>query len=163
MKSISTVDESEVGRRRRLNRAVKQSLRELGNQLALLNHRVGARLALKDIDLDCLDLIARHGPLSPSTLAQRAGQHPATMTGVIDRLERDGWVARERDPADRRAILIRALPERTTELVQLYAGMNRSMDEICAGFGAAELEIIANFLGRTANAGGAAAAKLATD
>lgn len=163
MKSISSSEEAEVKRRRQANRAVKQSLRELGNQLSLLNHRVGARLALKDVDLDCLDMIARHGPLTPSALAQRAGLHPATMTGVIDRLERDGWVVRERDPADRRAVLVGALPERTTELVRLYAGMNRSMDEICAQYGNAELELIADFLERTASAGSAAAEGLAAD
>lgn len=163
MKSIAHPEEDEVKRRRHVNRAVKQSLRELGNQLSLLNHRVGARLALKDVDLDCLDVIARHGPFSPGALAQRAGLHPATMTGVIDRLERDGWVMRERDPADRRAVLVRALPERATELVRLYAGMNRSMDEICAQYGSAELDLIADFLDRTANAGTAAADALATD
>ena len=59
------------------------ALRELGIQLALLNHHIGARLELKDVDLDCLNLIDRHGPLSPSTLARRAGQHPATMTGIL--------------------------------------------------------------------------------
>ena len=163
MKSISEWEEDDVKRRRRVNRAVKLSLRELGNQLSLLNHRVGERLALKDVDLECLDMIARHGPFTPSTLAQRAGLHPATMTGVIDRLERDGWVARERDPADRRAVLVRALPERLTELVRLYSGMNRSVDEICARYGSAELDLIADFLGRTANAGTAAAEALAAD
>ena len=42
--------------------AVKQALRDLRSQLCLLNHRVGARLALNDVDLDCLDLIARADP-----------------------------------------------------------------------------------------------------
>src|ERR1017187_4682212 len=83
-------------RRRRLSTAIKESLRELSIQLSLLNHHVGARVDLKDVDLDCLDLINRYGPLSPSALARRAGLHPATMTGIIDRLERGGWVARDR-------------------------------------------------------------------
>ena len=83
-------------RRRRLSTAIKESLRELSIQLSLLNHHVGARVDLKDADLDCLDFINRHGPLSPSALARRAGLHPATMTGIIDRLERGGWVARDR-------------------------------------------------------------------
>jgi hypothetical protein len=68
--------------------AIKESLRELSIQLSLLNHQIGGRLRVKDADFDCLDLINRHGPMSPSALARRAGQHPATMTGVLDRLER---------------------------------------------------------------------------
>ena len=74
-------------------------------QLSLLNLHVGAHLDLKDVDLNCLDLLASHGPLSPTALARRAGLHPATMTGILDRLERGGWVARERDPSDRRAVV----------------------------------------------------------
>src|ERR1700736_6016508 len=95
-------------RRKRLTAAIKLSLRELRMHLSLLNLHVGAHLDLKDVDLDCLDLIASHGPLSPSTLARAAGLHPATITGILDRLERGGWVARERDPADRRGVGRRA-------------------------------------------------------
>src|SRR5437773_2703752 len=92
--------------RRRLTTAIKDTLRDLRNQLSLLNHQVGVRLELKDVGLDCLDLIARHGPMSPTVLARRAGLHPATVTGILDRLQRGGWVTRDRDPdaADRRAV-----------------------------------------------------------
>ena len=148
-------------RRRRLTVAIKESLRELSIQLSLLNHHVGGHLELKDIDLDCLDLIARHGPLSPSALARRAGLHPATMTGILDRLERGGWVARERDPSDRRAVLVRALRDRGAQLIRLYAGMNTLMDEICAGYEDPELELLADFLRRTAHAGQTATDELA--
>jgi DNA-binding MarR family transcriptional regulator len=163
MNPISPRDRDAGRRRRRLNRAIKESLRELSLQLSLLNHHVGAHLDLKDVDLGCLDLIARHGPLSPSALARRAGLHPATMTGILDRLERGGWVARERDPSDRRAVVVRALRERNAELMRLYSAMNASMDQICAGYGDTELEVLADFLHRTANAGGRATDELAGD
>src|SRR5437867_5089443 len=143
MSSRLSQDSDAAQRRRRLTAAIKQSLRELSIQLSLLNHQVGAHVDLNDVDLDCLDLIARHGPLSPSALARRAGLHPATMTGVLDRLEQGGWVARERDPSDRRAVVVRARHERAAELVRLYAGMNGAMDKICAGYTDAELEVIA--------------------
>src|ERR1700704_3255470 len=147
--------------RRRMTAAIKQSLRALRVQLAFLNFRVGAQLDLKDVDLDCLDLVASHGPLSPSTLARRAGLHPATMTGILDRLERGGWVARERDPTDRRAVLVRALHNRTPELMRLFSGMNTKMDQICASYTDAELELLADFLTRTAAAGRSATDDLA--
>jgi DNA-binding MarR family transcriptional regulator len=160
MNPISSRDQ-DARRRRRSVRAIKDSLRELRIQLSLLNHQVGGRLDLKDVDLDCLDLIASHGPLSPSTLARRAGLHPATMTGIIDRLERGGWVVRDRDPSDRRAVVVRSLRDRNAELMRLYSGMNASMDKICAGYGDHELELLADFLRRTANAGGHATDELA--
>jgi DNA-binding MarR family transcriptional regulator len=146
---------------RRLGTVIKQSLRELSNQISLLNHQVGARVEIRDIDLDCLDLLSQHGPLSPSALAKRAGLHPATVTGILDRLERGGWVARERDAEDRRAVVVRALPGRASELYGLYSGMNGSMDEILAGYSAAELELLADFLKRSIVAGRSATQKLA--
>src|SRR6266550_3366614 len=150
----------EARRRKRLAAEIRESLRELASQLSLLNHQVGAQLDLRDVDLDCLDLIDRHGPLSPSALARHAGLHPATITGILDRLEGGGWVVRERDPSDRRAVVVRAVPERVPDLLRLYAGMNRSMNEIYAGYDERELELVADFLHRTANAGRSATAEL---
>ena len=147
--------------RRRLTTGIKRSLRDLSNQIALLNHQVSMRVALKDVDLDCLDLISQHGPLTPSTIARRAGLHPATMTGILDRLESNGWIIRERDAGDRRAVLIRALPDRTNEIFSLYAGMDGSLDDICTGYDDSQLGLIADFLDRVTIAGHRATAELA--
>lgn len=45
-------------------------------------------------------------PRSPADLADMAGVTRATMTGLIDTLEKDGLVRREADPGDRRAMLV---------------------------------------------------------
>jgi DNA-binding MarR family transcriptional regulator len=153
MSSVSPKRADEIRRRQRTASAIRDSLRELRIQLARLNYRVGAQLDLKDIDLDCLDIVDTSGPLSPSALAQLAGLHPATMTGVLDRLERGGWIARERDPNDRRAVLVRALRDRQGELRQSYAGMSRAMNKLVASYSDDELAVIADFLRRCAEAG----------
>ena len=57
----------------------------------------------------------------------------------------------EADPL-RRTVVVRALCDRNTELMRLYSKMNASMDKICAGYGDHELELLADFLRRTANA-----------
>ncbi|QNE18764.1 MarR family transcriptional regulator [Kribbella qitaiheensis] len=149
--------------RRRLATEIKDELRQLSNQLSLLNHQVGAQLELKDVDLDCLELITRHGPMSPTAVARRAGLHPATMTGILDRLQRGGWISRDRDPeaSDRRAVEVRALKDRSAEVFQLYSGMNGTMDALLAEYADADLELLAGFLRRTAEAGRAATETLA--
>jgi DNA-binding MarR family transcriptional regulator len=153
--------ESITSRRRRLYRGVRESLRDMNAQVSLLNQQVRGHLDLKGADLECLDLIDQHGPLSPGELARRARLHPATVTGILDRLERGGWIHRERDPDDRRGVTVEAARDRLGEVLRLYSGMNSAMDQICAEYADHELELLAGFLRRTAEAGAAAAAELA--
>src|SRR5215467_4019575 len=135
--------------RRRLSRAIKESLRDVSAQLSRLNHEVGGRVNIRTSDLECLDHIAREGPLSPTSLARLTGQHPATLTGILDRLERDGWIVRDRDPDDRRGVVVRAQRGRGAEILRLYlvdSGMNTALDEILGSYDEAALGVIAGFL-----------------
>lgn len=165
MTSIRSEEQEAPRRRRRLTTELKESLRDLNVQLSLFNRQVGAHVALRDVDFDCLEVLNRHGPLSPTGLAKRAGLHPATMTGIIDRLERGGWVVRERSPdsPDRRAVTVRTLRERNPELFRLLTGMNSAMDRICADYTDSELQLIAGFLRRTSSAGADATEDLSSD
>jgi len=140
---------------------VRQALRALVTQLSLLNQQVGGHLKMRPGDLYCLDLIDRHGPLSPTALARMAGLHPATMTGVLDRLERGRWIVRERDPADRRGVMVRVLAERRGDILRLYSPINDAIDRVCAEYTAAELDLIAGFLARATTAGQSATDELA--
>ncbi len=150
---MSSVSSGDARARREATTRIKGSLRDLRNELAVLNRQISNQIAVKDGDLDCLDLISRHGPVSPSGLARLAGVHPATLTGILDRLERAGWIARERDTEDRRAVMVRALPERSREVYRLYSGMNSALDEICAGYDRDQLELLADFMRKAAAAG----------
>ncbi|SMC25539.1 DNA-binding transcriptional regulator, MarR family [Desulfacinum hydrothermale DSM 13146] len=42
----------------------------------------------------------------PSRLSQKTRLDRPTVTGLLDRLERDGWVERRSDPADRRSLRV---------------------------------------------------------
>src|SRR5687767_9613970 len=50
--------------------------------------------------------IERHGPLTPSELAERERVQRPTVTRVLARLEEAGLVARAADPTDRRSSLV---------------------------------------------------------
>jgi hypothetical protein len=72
-------------------------------------------------------------------------------------------VARDRDPADRRGIVIRSLRDRSAELLRLYSGMNASLGQICNRYDDAQLERLVDFLSLAAAAGRNAIDDLATD
>jgi DNA-binding MarR family transcriptional regulator len=82
----------------------------------------------------------------------------------LDRLERGGWIDRGRDPADRRGVVVQIARGRGAEILRLYlvdSGMNAALDQICAGYDDEDLQLLAGFLQRTADAARAAADKLA--
>jgi len=66
-------------------------------------------------------------PLSPATLAERTGVTRATMTGLIDTLERDGLVRREADPVDRRMVTIRPTTRAEALLARILPGHFQGM------------------------------------
>jgi len=150
----------QAGHRGRLNGAIREALRDLGVELSLLSQRISGHLDLKGTDLQCLDLIDSRGALNPGTLARMAGVHPATLTGVIDRLERAGWIVRERDPSDRRGVILQPVPGRRADVLRLASGMNAEVAKICADYSSDDLELIAGFLRRTADAGRTASLQL---
>jgi len=78
-------------------RVTHRLLRALDAELADL--RLGAG------EVNALAALAA-GPRTARALAEATAQHPSTLTGVLDRLERRGLVARRPNPADRRSTLI---------------------------------------------------------
>ena len=57
-----------------------------------------------------LATIERHGPLTPSELAERERVQRPTVTRMLARLEEDGVVQRAADPADGRSFLVSLTP-----------------------------------------------------
>ena len=143
----------DAGRRRRAINDAKLRLRELRLELAGLNHLIGTRIALKDSDLDTLDVITRYGPQTPTVLARRMGVHVATLTGILNRLEAGGWITRSRLESDRRTVTVAGVPQRQAEIYRLYGGMNDALDAILGRYSQDELTVVVDFLRRTTEAG----------
>ena len=57
-----------------------------------------------------LGWLALEGELSQTDLANKMMIEPPTLVGILDRMERDGWISRHNCPSDRRKNLIRANP-----------------------------------------------------
>jgi MarR family transcriptional regulator for hemolysin len=55
-----------------------------------------------------LGWLAFEGELSQTELANKLMIEPPTLVGILDRMERDGWIARHDCPGDRRKKLVRA-------------------------------------------------------
>jgi MarR family transcriptional regulator, transcriptional regulator for hemolysin len=58
-----------------------------------------------------LGWLALEGELSQTELADKMRIEPPTLVGILDRMEREGWITREGDPADRRKKMIHVRPK----------------------------------------------------
>lgn len=128
---------------------LRDAIRVLRIELGILNDRVAAAAGLNPRDLDVLDVIDREGPCAPSDLADRTGLRRATLTGVLARLERDGWVARERDPGDGRSVRLASTP-RFDEIRALYGAADAGVDRHAAALSAPVRAALVETLGRLA-------------
>jgi DNA-binding MarR family transcriptional regulator len=119
-------------------------------EVCLHEHLTSQRLGLGSTDVRFLTLLDIYGPLTPGRLATLTGLTTGSVTGVIDRLERAGFVGRERDGADRRKVRVVPLPEASARLA---AERHDRIDVLDAALGRrsrAELEVIAGFLSEIA-------------
>ena len=58
-----------------------------------------------------MKIIAQNGPLTLTDVCGRTFRHITTVGGIVDRLERDGYVVKNRDTQDRRKVLLAATPK----------------------------------------------------
>ena len=84
----------------------------------------------------------REDGLKMIDLGRRAGLEPSTMTGLLDRMERDGLVERRLDPADRRVLKI-FLTEAGAHARDAVIGIvDRTLAEVFSGVAATEIEAL---------------------
>ncbi|MFF8603051.1 MarR family winged helix-turn-helix transcriptional regulator [Streptomyces sp. NPDC015232] len=107
---------------------------------------VAARYDLGASETKTLDLLERHGALTAKELAEHSGLAPASVTGLVDRLERKGFVRRVKHPTDKRRVLVEARPAKLAEFAPLMADWAREVHELYEEFTDEELLVVLRFL-----------------
>jgi len=121
--------------------------------VVLNNHAVTARLGLGPSDSQFMSLLNLHGPLAPGRFAELTGLTTGTVTGVLDRLEKAGYVRRERDPGDRRKVVVTPVPEAGASLAENYRGYAEWTDDLLRKRTPDQLRVIAEFLAELSGGG----------
>ena len=125
--------------------------RELSAAVILFHEAVAARLGLSTVEWKCLGLLDQHGPMTAGRLAELSGYTTGAMTGIVDRLEKAGYVRREANPRDRRSVIIH--PVRSRELGEqvapIFASLGKAMAAVASGYSVRELALIQDYLERT--------------
>ncbi len=114
----------------------------------LFHQAVAERLGLGPADHKCLDLLVQRGTMTGSQLAAVTGLTSGAITGVVNRLERAGYVRRQPDPDDGRKQVLTPVPERIEEIQEIFRAIRPAADDLLVGFDTEQLVAIAEFLTR---------------
>ncbi|MFE8943356.1 MarR family winged helix-turn-helix transcriptional regulator [Streptomyces sp. NPDC003233] len=126
----------------------------------MFHSAVAAKQGLNATEEKTLDLLQRHGPLTAKDLAELTGLAPASVTGLIDRLESKGFVHRVKHPTDKRRVLVELNQEKIAELAGFFEDWARDVVEACEEFSTDELRTVIRFLSVMSERQRTAAARL---
>ncbi|SNX62358.1 DNA-binding MarR family transcriptional regulator [Streptomyces sp. TLI_55] len=108
------------------------------------------RLGLNVTDLLCFACVLKAGEnlLTAGDLAEHAHVTTGAMTGILNRLERGGFITRRPDPTDRRRVRVAAVPAAVARVTALYGPYYARLDTLFADYSAAETAVLNDWFTR---------------
>ena len=132
-----------------LQRALSDVGRVLSTSTVLFHQLVAEQLQLNESDHKCLDLLLREGDMTAGELATRSGFTTGAVTGIVNRLEAQGFVRRASDKADLRRVVLRPVSDKIhARMWPLLQPMIRRMAELHGGYRVSELKLLLDYTTR---------------
>jgi DNA-binding MarR family transcriptional regulator len=103
-------------------------------------------LGLPLADYDAVRFLAEEGPVPAGRIAEAMSITSGAVTGLVDRLERAGWVERARRELDRRQVVVELSAARREAIDGMRAMRDELLTEALAELGDAGLQQIATAL-----------------
>ncbi len=90
---------------------IMHSLRRIIKAIQDYSYEISEKFGITGPQLWTLKTISKNEGLSLGELSKKTYWHPSTITGLIDRLEKKGYVGRDRDQRDRRVVKLLLTPK----------------------------------------------------
>lgn len=123
-------------------------MRGLGSRTVLYQQNVATSLGLYNNDFLSIDILNEKGPITAGELSKLTGLATGSVTALIDRLEKNGFVRRQNDPNDRRKVIIVPIYEDKKEISDTYLALHADMVKLASAYTDEELKLITHFLER---------------
>ena len=125
-------------------------LRRLTVELDAVGQRFAGLHGLNRTDVRALVAImdaARAGrPVTAGALGAAVELSSASVTALVDRLERAGHVHRVRDEADRRRVVLEMTPSAMAAGAEFFGGLQRNLVAAMSSYSDDELAVVRRFL-----------------
>ncbi len=134
--------------RSELEKTAVQLFRKLGTRTVLFHQAAAQALGLFPTDLKSADILNEAGPMTAGELGKKTGLSTGSVTALVDRLEKAGYVVREKDPNDRRRVVIVPLTASKRHIKDLFRPLSESTMDLCREYTEEELELIFSFVAK---------------
>lgn len=121
-------------------------IRALQGAVEAVDAAAAARLGINQTDLRCLDVLLQRESATPGELGAALGLTTGSVTAMLDRLDRLGYLTREPDPADRRRSVVRAGDRTRQAADEIYRPLAEEANEGLQRYSAAELRLLLDFV-----------------
>jgi DNA-binding MarR family transcriptional regulator len=122
--------------------------REMSIETIMFHQAIADVLGLHITDHKSLDLIHRFGSMPAGKLAELTGLTTGAVTGIIDRLEKVGYVKRTNDPKDRRRTIIESTKNRKLEkkIEAIFMPLHERIYNLLSSYSDGELAFLLNVM-----------------
>ena len=123
---------------------LNHSMQRAGTLTVLHTNAVADKIGLSATEFESMDVITHYQPMSAGKLASSCGLTTGAITGILDRLERAGFVERLHDPNDRRRVLLKPIENRkkSKKIRELYRPMSEAFEQLAQECTAEELQFL---------------------
>ena len=123
---------------------IVDKLREMSTEMVMFHQAVADELGLYVTDLKCMDIIHRFGAMPAGRLGELTGLTTGAVTGMIDRLEKAGYVRRTNDPKDRRKTIVEPVRNKKLErkIEMIFMPLHERMHKFLSSYSDSELTLL---------------------
>jgi DNA-binding MarR family transcriptional regulator len=122
--------------------------REMSTETVMFHQAVADELGLYITDHKCLDIIHRFGAMPAGRLGEMTGLTTGAITGMIDRLEKAGYVRRANDPKDRRKTIVEPVRNKKLErkIEMIFMPLHEAMHRFLSSYSDSELTLLLDIM-----------------
>jgi DNA-binding MarR family transcriptional regulator len=132
-----------MGRKETIQNIVDK-FREMSTDAVMFHQALADELGLYITDHKCMDIIHRFGAMPAGRLGEMTGLTTGAITGMIDRLEKAGYVRRTNDPKDRRKTIVEPIRNRKLErkIEMIFTPLHERMHRFLSSYSDSELSFL---------------------
>ena len=155
--------DSNADARKDLLEAVFASGRELSTAAVMFHTKLSELRGLSATEGKAIDILLRFGPMTAGEFGQHSGLAPASVTGLMQRLESKGIARRIKHDEDKRKVLIELIGDQVTAATPYFVDFMSGLTSLLQGYSDDDLRVIADYSAKAAEIQKNAAARLGND